>query len=83
MPVSHAAVQTHTFHIEGDEDWARSPCQPKMWVNVVYRIDTVNKGWDVDTVITLYDNNGNQISGSLRLVGWNLLVPQTAGKYYV
>ncbi len=79
----YTAVQTHTFHIEGDEDWVTFTVPTEDVGNVVYRIDTVNKGWDVDTVITLYDNNGNQI---LEVYDWwdgIYWVPQTAGKYYV
>ncbi|MGB9898750.1 hypothetical protein, partial [Thermanaerothrix sp.] len=79
----YTAVQTHTFHIEGDEDWVTFTVPTEDVGNVVYRIATVNKGWDVDTVITLYDNNGNQISEVSNRWDEIYWVPQTAGKYYV
>lgn len=79
----YTAVQTHTFHIEGDEDWVTFTVPTEDVGKVVYRIVTVNKGWDVDTVITLYDNNGNQIPGVYDRWDGIYWVPQTAGKYYV
>lgn len=79
----YSTVQTHTFHNEGDVDWV-SFTVPEGDVNrVMYRIDTLNEGWDVNTIITLYDAVGNQILeefGYGKGISW---LPQAAGTYYV
>ncbi|WP_322805639.1 hypothetical protein [Thermanaerothrix sp.] len=80
---AYTTVQTHTFHVEGDEDWVTFTVPPDDVGNVIYRIATVNEGWDVETVITLYDAGGNQI---LEGYGWwdgIYWIPDTAGTYYV
>lgn len=80
---AYAGIQTHTFHVESDEDWVSFTVPPQDVDNVIYRIATLNEGWEVDTVIDLYDAGGTHI---LTGYGWwdgVYWIPPAAGTYYV
>jgi uncharacterized repeat protein (TIGR01451 family) len=51
------SVQTHTFHTVADKDWVRFYALPGQ----VYTITTFGLAPDVDTVIELYDTDGNTL----------------------
>jgi uncharacterized repeat protein (TIGR01451 family) len=84
IPVD-GTVQTHTFHVVADKDWASFYAS----AGHVYTITTSQLGLDVDTVLQLYDADGvtlldendDYLSGSRasRIV-WTAL---TDGRYYV
>jgi hypothetical protein len=48
------APQTHTFHTEGDEDWAKFTAT----VGITYTIATTNTGGHADTILYLYGADG-------------------------
>ena len=52
-------IQTHTFHVGGDEDW--------VWFDAVagatYTIETLNLTGSMDTVIILWDDGGTALTG--------------------
>jgi len=49
--------QRHNFHANGDVDWVKFTTT----ANKIYTIETLNLGNNNDTVIRLYDRNGNYL----------------------
>ena len=52
--LTNGTMQSHTFHIPGDEDWVIFPATE----GNEYIIETHNLGASADTYINLYDSNG-------------------------
>jgi hypothetical protein len=50
--------QAHNLHIEGDQDWIRVDAK----VGSTYAFETFNLGVDVDTVLHLLDDEGNELA---------------------
>lgn len=46
--------QTHSFHLEGDQDWVRF----RATAGITYTLATTNTGGHADTVLYLYDTDG-------------------------
>lgn len=53
-----AAPQAHNLHVEADRDYVFFEAQE----GIAYTIETLNLGWDIDTVIYLYDSHGNELA---------------------
>lgn len=51
-------TQRHNRHAASDEDWISFEVQP----GVTYVVQTLNLGMDADTVIYLYDSQGNELA---------------------
>ncbi len=51
---TNGTIQTHNFHVQGDEDWISFHAQAGAW----YRIETGNLGSACDTVLHLYGPDG-------------------------
>ncbi|MBN1315956.1 MAG: hypothetical protein JXA42_10825 [Anaerolineales bacterium] len=85
---AYAGKQSHTFHDETDIDWTSFTVPGEDVANaVVYQIETLNLGWEVDTVLNLYDTDGtteleeNDDWDDLESrINW---IPPAAGTYYV
>lgn len=76
--------QTHTFHVEGDQDWVKFYAA----AGVTYTLATTNTGGHADTVVSLYDTNGTaQLASNDDYpgLGWASQldwVPTLSGMYY-
>jgi hypothetical protein len=53
----NGAAQQHTFHQNGDEDWAKFT----VTASEIYSITTSNLGTNADTVLGLYDTDGTSL----------------------
>jgi len=51
-------VQTHSIYVEGDHDWLSFEATQ----GTTYLIETSNLGLEIDTVILLYDENGEELA---------------------
>jgi ribosomal protein S11 len=51
-------TQTHNRHVAGDEDWISFEVQQ----GITYVVQTLNLGVEADTVIYLYDAQGNELA---------------------
>ncbi|MCJ7621670.1 MAG: pre-peptidase C-terminal domain-containing protein, partial [Anaerolineae bacterium] len=83
-PIEMGGVQGHNLHVGGDQDWLYFEVE----AGRSYVIETANLGREIDTVVSLYDSSGNQLSsdddggeefGSSRLF-W---VVEEGGRVYV
>jgi flagellar capping protein FliD len=61
-------LQSHTFCGLGDQDWLEVSLQGGQ----VYQFSTLNLGADTDTLLSLYDANGNLLAESDDLNSANL-----------
>ncbi len=52
--------QTHTIHVEGDQDWVKFEAA----AGVTYTLVTTNTGGHADTVLYLYDTDGSTLIAS-------------------
>ncbi len=83
ITLNASAPQSHNFHARGDEDWVRFYGVK----DAIYEIKIANAGTRADTVIELYDGNGNLVAdpvddggaGEGELLAWT--APQN-GLYY-
>jgi len=50
--------QTHNIHVQGDHDWVFFQAEE----GVTYNIETSNLGDQIDTIIHLYDEDGNELA---------------------
>jgi len=86
---TYAGVQSHTFHAVTDTDWIKFTVPASdVTHNVPYRIETLNLGWDMDTVLYLYDTDGStelayDDDGGVDLASRIDWTPPAAGTYYV
>lgn len=76
-------TQTHTFHEAGDEDWVSFTATER----TEYTIETLNLGPSTDTVIALYDADGNKLAendngdeGFGSGIEW---IAESSGQYFV
>ena len=51
-------TQTHNLHVEGDHDWVFFEAQQGR----AYVIETSNLAYEIDTVVELYDQRGNELA---------------------
>ncbi|MBX3052421.1 MAG: pre-peptidase C-terminal domain-containing protein [Caldilineaceae bacterium] len=76
------AAKTHNFCPAGDQDWVKFT----MTSTQVYVLRTSNLGFAADTVLTLYDDKGNQLATNddYDYVRASRIVfePSTSGEYY-
>jgi len=86
---AYTGIQSHTFHADTDTDWITFTVpQADVDNGVLYRIETFNLGWGMDTYLHLYDTDGitelayddDSGAGLASLIMWT---PSTAGIYYV
>jgi len=83
-PIGVGERQTHNLHVEGDHDWMHFEVQE----GTVYVIETSNLGDEMDTVIHLYDEEGNELAsdddgGEDFLASRLWWAPTEAGRLYV
>jgi hypothetical protein len=76
--------QRHNFHVEGDHDYVFFEAQATQ----AYIIEALNLAGDVDTIIYLYDEEGNELAydddnGAEPLASRLIWVPPENGTYYV
>ncbi len=76
--------QTHNLHVEGDHDYVSFVAES----GTTYAIETLQLGSEIDTIISLYDGAGNQLTtdddGADELrASYILWVAPSSGTYYV
>ncbi len=57
-PIGLGESQAHNLHVEGDRDWLVFEAEEGR----AYVIETSNLGGEVDTVVELYDEQGNELA---------------------
>jgi ribosomal protein S11 len=57
-PIGLGESQAHNLHVEGDRDWLFFEAEEGR----AYVIETSNLGGEVDTVVELYDEEGNELA---------------------
>jgi hypothetical protein len=57
-PVDMGGAQAHNLHAAGDQDWLYFEGE----ADGSYVIQTSNLGREIDTVVSLYDSNGNELA---------------------
>jgi len=57
-PIEVRAVQRHNLHLEGDRDWLYFQAE----AGRAYVIETSNLGHEMDTVVYLFDEEGNELA---------------------
>jgi len=85
---AYVGLQSHTFHVVTDTDWVSFTVPAGDAGSAVYRIETLNLGWGMDTVLYLYALDGTTLidsdddggEGSASLIVWT---PVATGTYYV
>ena len=56
---AYSGIQAHTFHVAGDGDWVSFVVPAEdVTKKVVYRLETRNLGWGMDTYLHLYASDG-------------------------
>jgi hypothetical protein len=76
--------QDHNFHLEGDHDYVSFAAEE----GISYIIETMNLGGDIDTIIYLYDGEGNELfsddDGAEEPLASRLIwIAPSSGTYYV
>jgi hypothetical protein len=86
---SYTGKQPHTFDVDGDTDWVKfTVSAADVSKHVTYHLETLNLGFGMDTVLYLYDTDGNTLlaynddggSGLASAIDWQ---PTAAGTYYI
>ena len=57
-PIEVGAVQRHNLHVEGDRDWVHFQAE----AGRAYVIETSSLGHEMDTVVYLFDEEGNELA---------------------
>ena len=86
--IPYIGPQTHSFHIDSDEDWVSFTVYADT-VGQPYYIDTLNLGWEMGTRVQLYASNGTTLlteSTGYSNGGYGgrlIWTPGAVGTYYV
>ena len=84
----YRGIQSHTFHATTDTDWVAFTVPAGHVGHTTYRIETLNLGCGMDTVLRLYNSDGSTLLlqdddggiGQASRLDWK---PSAAGTYYV